>query len=259
MANINRSRQERRENAENESAENAENAEDVVTAHAVIPHLAGNAAEKAAIKELKIVKLEMELATAKLAHIRAIVALEAAKSEKDIAHVKPSFSTRIEKSETKVLKHIKVRPPSYWKRLKRREEMREEAEKAKNVTVREYHNENEMNEKGAKKIDNKKTNDAAKAANENSVVTNDCEMVAVDDVSASEAQLINDVGVSKAQPIVESQLKLAQPDMDHCKTQPIVESQLKLAQPDVDWVEMYLKKSQALHNKWKKGATGKGL
>jgi hypothetical protein len=36
-------------------------------------------------------------------------------------------------------------------------------------------------------------------------------------------------------------------------------SQLKLAQPDVDWVEVYLKKSQALHNKWKKGATGKGL
>ena len=60
MANINRSRQERRENAENESAENAENAEDVVTAHAVIPHLAENAAEKAAIKELKIAKLKMD-------------------------------------------------------------------------------------------------------------------------------------------------------------------------------------------------------
>ena len=155
MANINRSRQERRENAENESAENAENAEDVVTAHAVIPHLAENAAEKAAIKELKIAKLKMKLATAKLAVIRANAALEAAKSEKDIAHVKSSFSTRIEKSETKLLKNIKVRPPSYWKRLRRREEMREEAEKAKNVAVKQIcHNENEVNEKGAKKIEN---------------------------------------------------------------------------------------------------------
>jgi hypothetical protein len=162
MANINRSRQERRENAENESAENAENAEDVVTAHAVIPHLAENAAEKAAIKELKIAKLKMKLATAKLAVIRANAALEAAKSEKDIAHVKSSFSTRIEKSETKLLKNIKVRPPSYWKRLRRREEMREEAEKAKkiempastNAAKEIYHNENEVDEKGAKTIEN---------------------------------------------------------------------------------------------------------
>ena len=146
------------------------------------------------------------------------------KSEKDIAHVKSSFSTRIEKSETKLLKN-KVRPPSYWKRLRRREEMREEAEKAKNVAVKEYHNENEVNEKGAKKIENEGPNDAAKAANENSVVINeDCKMIAVDD--ASEPQLI-DVDDCKAQPIVEllvdtiGGLKLAQPGVDD--SQPIVE------------------------------------
>ena len=232
MANINRSRQERRENAENESAENAENAEDVVTAHAVIPHLADNAAEKAAIKELKIAKLKMKLATAKLAVIRANAALEAAKSEKDIAHVKSSFSTRIEKSETKLLKN-KVRPPSYWKRLRRREEMREEAEKAKNVAVKEI---------GAKKIEN----DAAKAANENSVVINeDCKMV-----------VVNDVGASKAQPIVELLV-----DTIGGSLLQLEHSQLKLAQPDVDDCTMVevLKKMQALTDKQLKGATGKGL
>jgi hypothetical protein len=256
MANINRSRQERRENAENESAENAENAEDVVTAHAVIPHLAENAAEKAAIKELKIAKLKMKLATAKLAVTRANAALEAAKSEKDIAHVKSSFSTRIEKSETKLLKN-KVRPPSYWKRLRRREEMREEAEKAKKPTSIDAAKESKMKAR----IDVSKIRNGVSASKAQLIVTS-CNAIETDynmdngkDESASEAQLINDVGASKAQPIVELLV-----DTIGGSLLQLEHSQLKLAQPDVDctMVEV-LKKMKALTDKWKKGATGKGL
>ena len=56
--------------------------------------------------------------------------------------------------------------------------MREEAEKAKKATsidaVKEiHHNENEMNEKGAKEIENEETNDAAKAAHENEIAKNE--------------------------------------------------------------------------------------
>ena len=226
MANINRSRQERRENAENESAENAENAEDVVTAHAVIPHLAENAAEKAAIKELKIAKLKMELATAKLAYIRANAALEAAKSEKDIAHVKSSFSTRIEKSETKLLKN-KVRPPSYWKRLRRREEMREEAEKAKKPTSIDAAKESKMKAR----IDVSKIRNGVSASKAQLIVTS---------CNAIETDCNMDNGLLQLE---HSQLKKTQSDVNDCTMVEV----LKKTQSDVDDCTMVevLKKTQS--------------
>ena len=73
-----------------------------------------SAAEKAAKKELNLAKLKLEMAAAKLAYVRATEAYEAAKSGEDIAEQRQ-----------------KTRPPSYRKRLERREKERVEGDSEK--------------------------------------------------------------------------------------------------------------------------------
>ena len=90
------------------------------------------AAEKAAKSELKMAKLKMEMATAKLAYVRATEAYKAAKSGQDIAEQeqkedKENWTAKLNSLQTP----RRTRPPSYRKRLERREKERVEGDSEK--------------------------------------------------------------------------------------------------------------------------------
>jgi hypothetical protein len=85
-----------------------------------------SAAEKAAKKELSLAKLKLEMAAAKLAYVRATEAYEAAKSGEDIAEQRQKEDKR------------RTRPPSYRKRLERREKERMEVDSEKTARAEKH-------------------------------------------------------------------------------------------------------------------------
>ena len=85
-----------------------------------------SAAEKAAKKELNLAKLKLEMAAAKLAYVRTTEAYEAAKSGEDIAEQRQKEDKR------------RTRPPSYRKRLERREKERMEVDSEKTARAEKH-------------------------------------------------------------------------------------------------------------------------